>query len=150
MKQFQAAAKRDGDQEWLEPIKIRMPDGEVEEFPIRSATTGQISLVASALDTGGVEMVGSAYTFLRALMEPADYRRLRQLVADGVVSFELLIGGDDLNEEGIIDGIIEDSTRRPTKAPTDYLPSQKPGGQRSTGRSPGRGSTRSASAHAAS
>lgn len=151
MKEFRAAAKHAaGEQEELDLPPIVLPDGTVENFTISIPTTGQISLVAASMDAGGVEMLGAVYNFLRGLMTTEDYRRFRGLVADGTIPFELVIGGDELNEDGIIDWIIENSTDRPTKAPTDFLPSQKTGGQRSTGRSPGRGSTRSTSTRAAS
>lgn len=151
MKQFQAAARQSSGGEEILQFEIPVSeDGDLEAFTVRLPSTGQISLVVASMDEGGVEMLASVYNFMRGLMEEDDYKRFRRLVADGTVSLELLVGGDELNEQGIIEWIIEQTASRPTKAPSDYLPSQKTGGQRSTGRSPGKGSTRSPSALASS
>jgi hypothetical protein len=111
------------------------------EFTASKATTSQMALVVAAMDDGGAPAVAAVFRFLRGILHDDGYQRLRDLVAAGVVSFDLLIGGDEDNEDGIVDWLIEKSAdERPTKRPTDYLPSQASGGQRSTGRSPGKGS----------
>lgn len=150
MKEFKAAAQAEVDGEEAQILEFTLAG---QEFVVDKASTGQMALVAAAMDEGGQQMVGAVFRFLRGLMENHGdgYRRLRDLIANGTVSFDLIVGGDDDNEDGIVDWIIEKSTDdRPTKAPTDYLPSQATGGQRSTGRSPGKGSKPSASAPARS
>jgi hypothetical protein len=148
MKEFKAAAQAAVDGEDQQVLEFTLAG---QEFVAKKAEIGQMALVASAMDEGGTQMVGAVFRFLRNLLLDDGYPRLRDLIASGAVSFELLIGGDDDNEDGIIDWIIEQSSEeRPTKAPTDYLPSQAAGGQRSTGRSRGQGSIHSPSAQPAS
>jgi len=145
MKEFKAAAEAEADAEDTPVLEFKLGN---QEFVADKASVGQMALVVAAMDEGGQAMVGAVFRFLRGLManHGDGYRRLRDLVANGTVSFDLLVGGDDDNEDGIVDWIIEKSSDdRPTKVPTDYLPSQASGGQRSTGRSPGKGSKRSTS-----
>ena len=143
MKEFKAAATAEVEGEETPVLKFGLAD---QKFVADKASTGQMALVAAAMDEGGTQMVGAVFRFLRGILHDDGYTRLRDLIARGVVSFDLLVGGDDDNEDGIVDWIIEKSSDdRPTKRPTDYLPSQGNGGQRSTGRSPGKGSKRSAS-----
>ena len=52
-------------------------------------------------------------------------------------------GGDDLNEEGIVDRIMALASANPTEDAIDSSSSQTDTGRRSTGRSPGKGLTRS-------
>jgi hypothetical protein len=153
MKEFKAAAQASVDGEGDEETPVLKFGLAGQQFVVDKATTGQMALVAAAMDEGGTAMVGAVFRFLRGLMEAHGdgYNRLRDLIAKGAVSFDLLVGGDDDNEDGIIDWIIEKSADdRPTKAPTDYLPSQGSGGKRSTGRSPGKGSKQSALVQAGS
>jgi hypothetical protein len=148
MKEFKAAAESAAGGDEKKVLEFGLAG---QKFVADKATTGQMALVAAAMDEGGTQMVGSVFRFLRGLLHDDGYTRLRNLVANGTVSFDLLVGGDDDNEDGIVDWIIEKSSDdRPPKLPTDYLPSQETGGQRSTGRSPGKGSKRSASVPAAS
>jgi hypothetical protein len=137
MKEFTAAARAADD-----PAEEILQFGLAGmEFTASRATTSQMALVVAAMDDGGAPMVAAVFRFLRGILHDDGYQRLRDLVAAGVVSFDLLIGGDEDNEDGIVDWLIEKSAdERPTKRPTDYLPSQASGGQRSTGRSPGKGS----------
>lgn len=142
MKEFKAAAQAAVDQDDAKILEFALGG---EEFTAVKATTSQMALVVSAMDEGGTTMVGAVFRFLKGLMPEEGFRRLRAMVANGLVSFELLVGGDADNEEGIVDWIITKSAdERPTKRPTDYLPSQETGGRKSTGRSPGKGSKQSA------
>jgi hypothetical protein len=137
MKEFKAAAEAATSEE--KPVLEFSLAG--QEFVADKATIGQMALVAAAQDEGGQTLIAAVFRFLKGLLHDDGYQRLRNLVADGTVSFDLLAGGDDDNEDGIVDWIIEKSAdERPTKLPTDYLPSQGSGGQRSTGRSPGKAS----------
>lgn len=148
MKQFTAAAEAAAARGDTPVLEFSLAG---QEFVASKAELGQMALVVAAMDEGGSPMVSAVFRFLRGILQGDGYARLRELVASGVVSFDLLVGGDDDNEDGIVDWLIEQSSdERPTKLPTDYLPSQGNGGQRSTGRSRGPGSTASASARAAS
>jgi len=147
---FVAAAVRqdeeDGEVE-AEVLEFTLAD---EEFVADKATTSQVALIAAATEDGGVAMIAAVMRFLEGVLQDDGFSRLRKLVAQGRVPLELLIGGDEENEQGIVDWIVDKSSDRPTKPPTDYLPSRKTGGQRSTGRVPGKGSVRSASPSPAS
>jgi len=149
MKEFAAAATAEVEGEEAQVLEFALAG---QEFVANKASVGQMALVVAAMDESeGVQAVGAVFRFLRGVLQGDGYQRLRELVAKGVVSFDLLAGGDDDNEEGIVDWIIEKSSAdRPTKRPTDYLPSQASGGQKSTGRSRGQGSIPSSSARAAS
>jgi len=148
MKEFKAAAKAAAGGEDEKVLEFKLGD---QEFVADKASTAQIALVIASMEDGGGAMVSSVFRFLKGVLHDDGYPRLRNLIASGVVPFGLLVGGDDDNEDGIVDWIIEKSSdERPTKQPADYLPSQAAGGQRSTGRSPGKGSKLSASALAGS
>lgn len=137
MKEFTAAARAADD-----------PDGEILQFRLAGieftadrATTSQMALVVAAMDDGGAQMVAAIFRFLRGVLHDDGYRQLRELVAGGAVTLDLLMGGDEDNEDGIVGWLIEKSAdERPTRQPADYLPSQATTGRRSTGRSPGKGS----------
>jgi hypothetical protein len=148
MKEFRAAAAAAADAEDAQVLEFALAG---QEFVADRASTAQLALIIAAMDEGGTAMVAAVFRFLRGILRGDGFNRLRDLISEGVVDFDLLVGGDDDNEEGIVDWIIEKSSDdRPTKQPTDYLPSQATGGQRSTGRSRGAGSTRSPSAPGAS
>jgi len=145
--QFQAAVKR-ADQE-LAPE----PDDDVEilefslagqDFRLKST---QIVLLSTSSDTGTMRgMIGASMDFLEGLMLDDGFRRFKKLMTQGVISHDLLIGGDDTNEQGVIDWIVSQvSEARPTVSPDDSSPSPKSTGQRSTGRAPGKGSIPSTS-----
>lgn len=155
--QFQAAATRVAEEVEAEE------GGEVEErilefglagqdFRLKVPTSTQIVLLATSSDTGTMRgMLGATMDFLEGVMLDDGFRRLRKLMAKGVVSHELLLGGDDDNEQGIIDWIIEQvSDGTPPERPSDSSASPKAGGPRSTGRAPGKGSIPSGSPSAAS
>jgi len=148
MKEFKAAAKAASDDEDAKVLEFKLGD---EEYVVDKPGTAQIVLVLASQEEGGSAMISAVFRFLRGILHDDGYKRLRNQVADGIVPLGLLIGGDDDNEDGIVDWIIEKSSDdRPTKQPADYLPSQGNGGQRSTGRSPGKGSKPSRSLPAAS
>lgn len=146
--QFQAAAKRAQEEEELEEdseiLEFELAN---QEFRLIKPSTTQIVLLATASDTGTMRgMVGASMDFLEGLMLDDGFRRFKKLMARGVISHDLLIGGDDTNEQGVIDWIVAQvNDARPTESPEDSSPSQNSTGQRSTGRAPGKGSIRSTS-----
>lgn len=78
--------------------------------------------------------------------EVADY--LRNLLLDGSIERNDLIGGwgpneDGRNEVGLVDGIIAEFSGRPTGPSTASSGSRTTGGRKSTRRTPGVGSTAS-------
>jgi hypothetical protein len=142
MKEFVAAARsavEDEEYEGKEPKPLEFGLAG-QDFRAKVPTTGQVALVAGSFGGRNSEMVSAIFEFLQGVLLDDGYRRLRALVADGTVPFEVIFGGDDNNEQGIVEWISSKAAGRPTKQPTDFSKSQKSGGQRSTGRSPGKGS----------
>lgn len=143
MKEFKAAARAsESDEE--EILEFRLID---QEFRSRLPNTARVAMfVASMSDESTTgESVTAIFTFLKDVLLDDGYRRLRKMISDGTIDLEVLTGGGDENEDGIVDWIIGQASSRPTPASTDSSSSPASGGQRSTGRSPGRGSTRSPS-----
>ena len=97
-------------------------------------------------------MIGAVFGFLRGVLQGDGYRRLQLLVQEGKVPLEVLFGGDEGNELGIVEWIVQTSLgdERPTQRSTASSSSRSSGGPRSTGRSPGRGSPHSPSLPVAS
>lgn len=118
-----------------------------QKFETRLPSLTQIVLLSTGTDSGSVRGVLSAsMEFLEGILLGDGYKRIKKLVANGTISYNLLIGGDEDNDHGIIDWIVEQvSDGRPPKRSTASSPSAKPGGPRSTGRAPGKGSILSAS-----
>ena len=145
MKEFVAAARQaveseDGEEPTLEFGLAG------QEFTAKVPTSGQVALVAGSFGGGNAQMVGALFEFLQGVLLDDGYRRLRKLIADGTVPFEVVFGGDDNNDQGIVEWISAQAAARPTKPSDGSSPSRKQGGGKSTGRSPGKGSIRSASA----
>jgi len=118
-----------------------------QTFYLHKPTTTQIILLSTSTDEGTMRaMLSASMSFLEGLMIGDSYKRFRKLVAAGLVSNDLILGGDDDNEKGIIDWVIAQvAETRPTQPSPDSSPSQKPAGTRSTGRAPGKGSIPSGS-----
>jgi len=148
MKEFGAAAKRaEADDE--EVLEFRLLD---HEFVASKPTTGQLALIYGTMgeDSNPADVVKSTFDFLKGVLKDDGYKVLHGMLQRGEIDLDILIGGDEENELGIIDWMMEQVAERPTKAPSDYLQSQKSGGQRSTGRAPGKGSIQSGSPRAGS
>jgi hypothetical protein len=155
--QFQAAVKRadkEAEAEAEDDAVVEILEFELagQDFRLNKPTSTQIVLLSTSSDTGTMRgMIGASMDFLEGLMLDDGYRRFRKLMTQGIISHDLLIGGDDTNEQGVIDWIVAQVTdARPTGSPDDSSPSPKSTGQRSTGRAPGKGSIRSASPSTAS
>jgi len=144
--QFIAAAKR-VEQEDAEENEGAEP--EVFEFSIAGQdfvadmpTNTQIVLLSATLSGGRTsDVLTGSLEFLEGTLRGNGYKRIRRLVAQGIVSTDLLIGGDENNDKGIVDSIVAMvSDGRPPTRSTGSSGSQKPGGKKSTGRAPGKGS----------
>lgn len=139
MKEFMVAAKA---AEGVEEEILEFSIGE-EEFRCKIPSTARIAMFIATMsdeDTASGGMVAAIFSLLRDVLLDDGYKRLRKLINTDVVSMQIITGGDDLNEDGLVDWIIAQSTGRPTESPVGSSPSQPTGGRRSTGRSPGAGS----------
>jgi hypothetical protein len=111
--QFQAAATRVAEEveaEGEEEVEEKVLEFELagQDFRLKVPTPTQIVLLATASDSGTMRgMIGASMEFLEGLMLDDGFRRLRKLMSRGVVSHELLLGGDEDNEKGIIDWFVE-------------------------------------------
>lgn len=115
-----------------------------QEFVVpEKPTSSQSIVVVAALAEGGAQPLRAIFAYLDNILEGDGGRRIRKLVERKVIEFDLLYGGDELNEEGIVDRIMALASANPTDAPAASSSSEPDTGKRSTGRSPGRGSTRS-------
>ena len=143
--EFKVAAEQQVQEEELEEGEEPKPAVEFDilgqHFQADKPTPGRINVLFSA--RGGVEGTRAVWDFLRDVLWGDGYDRLRNLVASGEFPPQLLFGGDELNEEGVVDHIISATAGRPTQPSSDSSPSPSTTGKRSTGRSPGKGSTRS-------
>lgn len=110
--------------------------------PERPTASQNISVVA-ALAEGGASPLRAIFAYLDNILLPGEGRKIRRMIERKDIEFDLLYGGDELNEEGIVDRIMALASENPTDAPTASSSSQAGTGRRSTGRSPGKGSTRS-------
>lgn len=152
--QFQAAAVRVQDEIDGEIEDGVRPEPNILEFDLAGQTfqlyvptATQIILLSTSTDEGTMRaMLSASMAFLEGLMIGDSFKRFRKLVANGIVTNDLLLGGDGANEKGIIDWIIlQVSEARPTSSSTDSSQSPPSTGRRSTGRAPGKGSTQSVS-----
>lgn len=115
-----------------------------DEFEVRRPTLDQvIALSLLPPEATEADVARASLAFMDGILLGDGAKRLRVLMARGVVSVQLLFSGDDNNETGIIPAIVEAATGNPTPSPTDSATSQTSGGKKSTGRAPGKGSTRS-------
>jgi len=153
--QFIAAAKRveqeDSEEEGAEPEVFEFSLAG-QEFVANIPTNTQIVLLSATLSGGRQsDVLTGSLEFLEGTLQGNGYRRLRKLVAQGVVSTDLLIGGDENNDKGIVDSIVAMvSDGIPPTRSTGSSGSPKQGGKKSTGRAPGKGSIPSAFPSAAS
>lgn len=115
-----------------------------QEFivPERPSTSQNIVVVA-ALAEGGAQMIRAIFAYLDNILAGDGGRRIRRMLERKQITFDLLYGGDELNEEGIVDRIMALASENPTVAPTGSSNSPNGTGKRSTGRSPGKGLTHS-------
>lgn len=138
--EFKVAAQAQVEQEAVdeegEPVAPK-PAVEFEilgqTFQADKPTPGRINVLFSA--RGGVEGTREVWNFLRDVLWGDGYARMRELVASGQFPPQLLFGGDELNEEGVVDHIISATAGRPTQPSSDSSRQQSSGGKRSTGRS---------------
>jgi hypothetical protein len=151
MKEFVASAQRAQRDDGEEPDRLEFTIDGVE-FSCEIPTSAQIALMASAADEGGATMVNAVFNFLRGIMYDEEFLRLRRLVSRGKIDFDIIFGGNDDNEVGVVDWIIEEAAdrTRPTGPSTGSSESRGSGGRRSTGRSHSRASTRGGSPSPAS
>ena len=139
--EFQVAAQQQVEEEELE--EGQEPPGIEftilgQDFVADYPTPGRINVLFGA--RGGVEGTRAVWDFLRDVLRGNGFRRLQDLVASGQFPPQLLFGGDELNEEGVVDHIISATAGRPTQPSSDFSSSPTPAGARSTGRSRGPGS----------
>lgn len=145
--EFAAAVARVEDEGKQEEL-IELGFGDFGTLHAHKPTLTQILNLSDHLDGRSTirETFSANKKFLIGLLVPEDVDLFEDLITRGVITRELLLGGDDSNEKGIIDSIAETVTDgRPSQPPTDSSPSRPNGGRRSTGRAPGKGSTRSTS-----
>jgi hypothetical protein len=136
--EFQVAAKSQvADETELEEGEAPKPAVEFDilgqTFKADKPTPGRVNVLFSA--RGGVEGTREVWNFLRDVLWDDGYQRLRDLVANGEFPPQLLFGGDELNEEGVVDHIISATAGRPTQPSNGSSPSPSSTGVRSTGRS---------------
>lgn len=113
-----------------------------QDFQLNMPTTTQVILLSTSSDEGTLRaMLAASMAFLEGIMIGNSYRRFRKLVAQGVITNDLLLGGDDSNDQGIVDWIISQmSDNTPTPSSTDSAQSPASTGPKSTGRARGQGS----------
>lgn len=154
MQGFKVAAKR-AEKKDDEVEVIEIPFGErtlIATLP----TPGQAALFYSRLVAENNEeetdngVINAVFGLLRGVLAEGDVPYLKGLLADSLITFGTLFGGDEDNEKGLVDAILAEAAGRPTSPSSDSSPSPKSTGRPSTGRSPGKGSTRSTSRSTAS
>jgi hypothetical protein len=138
----QAVKKQDGDDELFEFTIAG------QEFHARQPEPGEINVLFASRGAG--DNTRAVWNFLYRVLdgenpERTDYYRLRKLVEDGIMPPALLFGGDELNDEGIVDAIVREFAGRPPKSSSDSSASPSDDGPRSTGRVRGKGSVSSTS-----
>lgn len=152
MQEFKVAAKRaTSDEEEV----LEIPFGE-RTLLARRPTVGQLALFydRAAMNPTSDEPdngpVAAVFGFLRGMLGEGDVPYLRGLLSSGAIEFSTLFGGNDDNEQGLVDAILAEWAGRPTVPSSDSAPSPEKTGRPSTGRTPGKGSTRSNSRSTAS
>lgn len=133
----------------LEVIELDLGE---HHFRVRKPTTDQmLGLTLIGRNVTQRTLLTHALSFMEGIMLDGKYQEFLDMVIAGTITSSLLIGGDDRNEQGIVQGIIQAAAKgNPTKPSTDSATSQKNGGKRSTGRAPGKGSKLAPSAPTAS
>lgn len=142
MKAFQMAVERQVEEEESEHEEqvLEFAIGG-EEFVSAVPTPGQASIVIGAFGLGGGAGASSVFRFLRGVLKDDGYQRIQTLLERGKIDFDMLWGGSEGNEEGVVDWLISKAAARPTRPQSGSSESSKPTGKKSTGRSPGKGST---------
>lgn len=116
-----------------------------EVFQARKPKDGQAALLLASghRKARPADQVAAVLEFLDKTLLDDGAERIRDLLSDGLIDIDDLIGGNELNDEGIIDWMFgQVDERRPTRPSTGSSGSQKSGGRKSTGRSRGPGSIR--------
>lgn len=139
MQEFIAAARKAAeDQDWVE-FSIAG-----QEFKASVPTTGQTALIMAALgnaEIGASERMAEIMAFLDSVLQDDGMKRLRKLMRDGVVPLDMIFGGNEDNDRGIVEFIVSHaSDERPTQPSSSSSSSPESTGRRSTGRVRGEGS----------
>lgn len=138
MRSFQIAAEQETEVEEILEFSVAG-----EEFKVKLPSASQATLVIANMSRGASSAIAGVYRFLERALLDDGYERLTNLISEGELPFEVLFGGDELNEIGIVEWIVQEAAARPTKPLSGSQRSSKSSGKRSTGRSPGKGSTHS-------
>ncbi|QNJ55532.1 tail assembly chaperone [Microbacterium phage Phinky] len=143
---FQAAAKAQLSDEERAAQREQEPWFEFSllghDFIVREKPSpAQSAVLLGGIGDGSVEFYRSVFAYLDNILEDNGGRRIRRMLERNEISFELVWGGDDQNEKGIVDTIIELVSENPTVEPSGSSTSRPATSKRSTGRSPGKGST---------
>lgn len=143
---FEVAAKQQlEDEENAEPkdpwfeFSVAGQEFVVPERP----TASQNIVVIAAMAEGGAQPLRAMFAYLDNILEGDGGRRLKRLLERKVIEFDLLYGGDEQNEGGIVDTIMSLASENPTDEPSGSSSSSAATSKRSTGRSPSKASTRS-------
>lgn len=142
MKKFKSRPK-DVDEDAEEGILEFEVAGEV--FQAHKPRDGQAALLLASghRKARASDQMAAVLEFLDKTLLDDGPDRIRDLLSDGVIDVDDLIGGNEFNDEGIIDWMFgQVDERRPTKPSTGSSGSQRNGGRKSTGRSRGPGSIR--------
>lgn len=147
-KSFEVAVKQQAEVDEAEDQETPPPWFEFsildQEFVVpKKPSPAQTIIVINGLASGGGEHVRSLFAFLDNVLEGDGGRRLKRMLERDQIPYDLIWGGDENNEEGIVDTILSLASENPTEEPSGSSASSETTGKSSTGRSPGRGSTRS-------
>src|SRR5690606_33020674 len=122
MKAFQMAASRqaEADEATEEPIDLYTLEFTIGdyEFAAKPPTPSQVALLIGTSNLGSSAALGAAFRFLRGTLDRRSYNLLLTLLESGEIEQDLLLGGNEQNEGGIVDWLIEQVADRPTQAPT--------------------------------
>lgn len=116
-----------------------------QTFQARRPLPGEINVLFAT--QGGGEGTRAIWRFLRNVLLPSDraqgrsgWLELRDMVEEGKFPPDLLFGGDEDNEQGVVDHIVSVWAGRPTPSSSDSSTSLEATGSISTARAPGEGS----------
>jgi hypothetical protein len=142
MKEFAVAAARttgeeaeaEADEEYTREGDPRLRSFLIQgkEYWAKLPSTGQISVLMAS--RGFSSNLQAIHNLLRNALLDDGYPAIVELLNTDTISLGFLFGGDEQNEQGILDYLIEEAVGRPTTPPTDSSASPKNGGRRSTGR----------------
>lgn len=150
---FDVAAKAELDPEDVEIIEFTI-GGKEDDKPYVAfrPTTTQIAMfgtvTAGTVPSG--ERIAGIFDFLKAIVDAADYQRIRARLSDRDDPFELYGTDDSAGLITVLSGVVTYWAGFPTEPSGSSPTTPTPTGPRSTGRAPGKGSTRSTSSRTAS